>query len=107
MKYVLLCAAVVLNVAAYGVFRSIAQRPHDSTWLALFSLGMALGALNLFCFTIALKQLSLAVAYPVFSGATIGLVVALSALVFREQVTSSMLAGCAVIIAGIVLLTRQ
>jgi multidrug transporter EmrE-like cation transporter len=107
MRYALLCAAVVFNVAAYGLFRSIASRPHDSVWLTLFACGLALGALNLFCFTIALKHLSLAVAYPVFSGATIGLMVALSAVIFKEQVTWTMFAGCTVIVAGIALLTRQ
>ncbi len=107
MKYILLSAAVVFNVVAYGVFRSIAHRPHDLGWLMLFGIGLALGALNLLCFTVALKQLSLATAYPVFSGATIALMVLASAVVFKEQVTSGMLAGCVVIVAGIVLLTRQ
>ncbi|HUJ88234.1 MAG TPA: SMR family transporter [Burkholderiales bacterium] len=107
MNYILLSAAVVLNVAAYAVFRSIAHRPHDSTWLLLFTVGLALGATNLFCFTSALRQLSLAVAYPVFSGATIALMVATAALLFGERVTYTMLAGSVVIVLGVYLLTRQ
>jgi multidrug transporter EmrE-like cation transporter len=107
MKYILLAAAVAFNVAAYGIFRSIAHRPHDTTWFALFGAGLALGALNLFCFTGALKQLSLSVAYPVFSAATIGLMVLGSALAFKEQITAGTLVGCALIVAGIALLARQ
>ena len=107
MKYVLLAAAVLLNVAAYGIFRAIASRPHDLVWQALFVCGLGLGAVNVFFFTAALRELSLAVAYPIFSGATIGLMVLTAALIFKEQVTSSMLAGCVIIIVGIAVLSRQ
>jgi small multidrug resistance pump len=107
MNYALLAAAVVLNVAAYAIFRSIADRSHDGVWLLLFSSGLLLGAANLFCFTAALKQMRLAIAYPVFSGATIALMVVTSALAFGERITYTMITGCAVVIMGIVLLTRQ
>jgi multidrug transporter EmrE-like cation transporter len=106
MAYVLLGAAVILNVAAYAIFRTIAHRPHDAAWAAQFGLGLALGAANLFCFTAALKHLSLAVAYPVFSGATISLMVIAAALFFGERVSTTVVAGCAVVVVGIVLLTR-
>ena len=105
MSYALLSAAVVLNVATYAIFRSIAHRPHDGAWVLLFGSGLLLGAANLFCFMAALKQLRLAVAYPVFSGATIALMVVTSALAFNERITLTMILGCAVVIAGIVLLT--
>ena len=107
MSYALLSAAVVLNVATYAIFRSIAHRPHDGAWVLLFGSGLLLGAANLFCFTAALKQLRLAVAYPVFSGATIALMVVTSALAFNERITLTMILGCAVVFAGIVLLTLQ
>jgi multidrug transporter EmrE-like cation transporter len=107
MSYILLLAAVVLNVAAYAIFRSIAHRDHDANWLFLFGLGLGLGAANLFCFTTALRQLSLAIAYPLFSGATIALMVFSGAFLFGERVTATMVAGCLVIVLGIALLTRQ
>ena len=104
--YAWLAAAVVLNVAAYAVFRAIAPQPHDTAWLLQFGLGLGLGAANLYCFTVALRDLSLAVAYPVFSGATIGLMVVVAALFFDERISATMVAGCAVIVFGIALLTR-
>ena len=107
MPYVLLGAAVVLNVAAYAIFRAIAHRPHDTLWALQFGLGLALGAANVFCFTAALKHVSLAVAYPVFSGATIALVVLTATLLFGERVSATVVAGCAVVVLGIVLLTRS
>ena len=107
MKYVLLAAAVLLNVGGYLVFRAIASRPHDLVWLALFACGLALGALNLFFFTAALKELSLAIAYPVFAGASIALMALAAATLFKEQLTLSTFAGCTIIIAGIVVLSRQ
>jgi multidrug transporter EmrE-like cation transporter len=107
MNYVLLSAAVIFNAVAYAIFRFIAHRSHDSTWLLLFAFGLALGAANLFCFTTALRQLSLAVSYPVFSGATIALMVVTGALFFGERVSYSAIAGCVVIVLGIILVTRQ
>ena len=107
MTFVFLLAAVALNVAAYAIFRSIAQRPHDAIWTLLFGLGLGLGAANLFCFTAALRHMSLAVAYPLFSGATIALMVLTGALFFGERVSLTMIAGCAVIVMGIALVARQ
>jgi multidrug transporter EmrE-like cation transporter len=107
MPYILLAAAVVFNVAAYGIFRTIAHRPHDAVWVLSFGAGLALGAANLFCFTGALKHFSLAVAYPVFSGATIGLMVLTAAWLFGERISPTVVAGCLLVIAGIGLLTRS
>jgi multidrug transporter EmrE-like cation transporter len=107
MTYALLLAAVALNVAAYAIFRAIAHRPHDAIWLVQFSLGLGLGAANLFCFTTALKYMSLAVAYPLFSGATIALMVLTGALFFGERISPAMVAGCVVIVVGIALVARQ
>jgi multidrug transporter EmrE-like cation transporter len=107
MPYVLLAAAVVLNVAAYAIFRTIAHRPHDVIWLVSFGAGLALGAANLFCFTAALKDFNLAVAYPVFSGATISLMVLTAAWLFGERISSTGIAGCVLVIVGIGLLTRS
>lgn len=106
MSYVLLSAAVLLNVAAYAIFRVIALRPHDLLWTLHFGFGLALGAANVFCFTAALKQLNLSVAYPIFSGATIGLIVLIATLFFGERLTASAGAGGALVVVGIWLLSR-
>ena len=107
MNFVSLSAAVILNVAAYAIFRFIAHRPHDAIWLLLFSLGLGLGAANLFCFTAALKDMSLAVAYPIFSGATIALMVLSGAALFEEHISAGMVAGCFLIVIGVALVARQ
>ena len=106
MPYVLLALAVALNVGAYAIFRAIAHRPHDVLWALYFGFGLALGAANLFCFTATLKHLRLAIAYPIFSGATIGLMVITAALFFGERVSATVVAGCALVVLGIGLLTR-
>jgi multidrug transporter EmrE-like cation transporter len=107
MNYLFLVAAVVLNVAAYAMFRAIANRPHDPTWMLLFAIGLGLGAANLFFFTSALRQMTLAIAYPLFSGATIALMVLAGALFFGERISATMIVGCGVIVLGIALVARQ
>ena len=44
MEYAYLALAVVLNVAAYIVFKVISARAHDTVWYSLFGVGLALGA---------------------------------------------------------------
>ena len=106
MRYTLLALAVAFNVAGYAVFKSISAKPHDLAWAGLFACGLALGALNVFLFTIALRELELAVAYPAFAGASITLIVLLSAWFFNEKVTTTNVAGAALVILGIVLLSK-
>jgi multidrug transporter EmrE-like cation transporter len=43
---------------------------------------------------------------PVFAGASISLIVLVSALLFNERVTSLNLAGAALVVLGIALLSR-
>ncbi|HUP07140.1 MAG TPA: SMR family transporter [Caldimonas sp.] len=105
-RYLQLGLAVAFNVGAYAVFKSIAARQHDALWFSLFAAGLALGAVNTFFFTDAMKEIPLSVAYPLFSGASVALVVLLSAVAFAEKVTAANLAGSAAVVLGIVLLTR-
>ena len=106
MKYALLALAVAFNVAAYVVFKSISAKPHGLLWASLFATGLALGAVNVFFFTAALRQLKLAVAYPAFAGASITLIVLASAWFFSEKFTSTNLAGAVLVVLGIILLSR-
>ena len=98
--------AVAFNAAAYGVFKAIAFRPRDPFWWAMFAFGLALGAINVYFFNGALKKISLSIAYPVFAGASIALIVLFSGAVFHERIGPAQLLGAAVIGLGIVLIMR-
>ena len=106
VAYLNLALAVAFNVAAYAVFKAISDKEHTLYWALLFGGGLALGAINTFCFTSALRSLKLAVAYPVFSGASIAGVVAVSVLVFKEQTSLINLVGAGLVVFGIALLAR-
>lgn len=106
MKFAYLGFAIVFNVAAYIVFKAISLRPHNSIWAAFFVLGLALGAINVFFFTLALKEFKLGVAYPVFAGASISAIVLVSAWLFAERFTPMNAVGAALVVAGIVALTQ-
>jgi multidrug transporter EmrE-like cation transporter len=106
VKYLHLSLAVAFNVGAYIVFKAISDRNHGLLWAVLFALGLLLGAVNVFFFTNALKDITLAVAYPVFAGASIALLVVVSAWLFGETVSVTNIAGAALVVAGIFALTR-
>jgi Membrane transporters of cations and cationic drugs len=106
MKYLYLALAVGFNVSAYILLKRISGRGHDVVWGSLFGIGLALGAVNVYFFTRALAELQLAVAYPAFAGAGIALVVLASALLFQERISAGQGLGAAVVVLGIVLLTR-
>jgi multidrug transporter EmrE-like cation transporter len=106
MKFVYLILAVAFNVAAYVIFKGISSRANDTVWAALFTLGLALGGVNVFFFTRALRDLNLAVAYPTFAGASVALIVLVSGLLFRERIDLTNIVGSAVVVLGIYLLTK-
>lgn len=106
MKYLHLTLAVLFNVCGYIIFKLISNRQDDLVWFTSFAAALALGAINVFFFTRALRELAFAVAYPVFSGASITLVVLASAILFQERVQPVNLLGAATIVLGIFLLTR-
>lgn len=106
MKYTFLSLAVLFNVSGYIIFKTISNKPQNLAWLLLFAAALALGAINVFFFTKALKDMSFAVAYPVFSGASITLVILLSAVAFHERIQPTNLVGAATVVVGIYLLTR-
>lgn len=106
MAVLCLVIAVLFNVGAYAAFRSIAHRPHDAVWAAVFASGLLLGAANVGFFTVSLRDLKLGIAYPLFAGASIALVVALSAAVYAEPLKPIHLIGALLIVAGIAALSR-
>jgi multidrug transporter EmrE-like cation transporter len=72
----------------------------------LFALGLALGGINVLFFTKALKEISLSIAYPVFSGACIFFMVILSHLIFGEKLSLINMVGALVIVMGIALMSN-
>ena len=69
MRHVYLFLSVAFNVASYLLYKSIANKENNIFWIMLFALGLILGGINVLFFTKALKEISLSIAYPVFSGA--------------------------------------
>ncbi len=106
MKYVYLFLSIAFNVLSYIVYKSIANKEGNFLWFAIFSLGLILGGINILFFTKALKNINLSIAYPVFSGTSILLMVVLSHLIFGEKISGINMAGAVVIIAGIALISH-
>ena len=106
MNHVYLALAVAFNVSAYMVFKAISSKPHGVLWASLFGSGLALGGINTYFFTQALRGIALATAYPIFAGTSISLVVLCSGVLFGEKVGTTDILGAAAIVIGIVILTR-
>jgi small multidrug resistance pump len=105
MNYLYLFLSVAFNVASYLVYKSIAHKQHDFSWSVIFIFGLILGAVNIYLFTKALKNINLSIAYPVFSGACIALMMILAHVIFGEKISGLNIVGAIVIFVGIVLMS--
>jgi len=105
MKYINLFLSIAFNVASYLLYKSIADKPRDGLWAVIFTAGLVLGAVNVYFFTKALKDIQLSIAYPVFSGGCIFLMALLSNAIFSERVGTTHIVGAAVIVLGIALMS--
>ena len=105
MRHVYLFLSVAFNVASYLLYKSIANRENSIFWVVLFALGLILGGINVLFFTKALKEISLSIAYPVFSGGCIFFMVILSHLIFGEKISAINMVGALVIVVGIALMS--
>ncbi len=114
MAALLLIFAVILNTGANillkigsteGIFLKDVSVGifFQKNWQTL--LGLALFALNVFFYFIALKRLPLSVAYPVMVGGTFVLVNTFAAIGLGEQVSWQHLLGYALILAGVTLVS--
>jgi small multidrug resistance pump len=106
MKYVYLILAVAFNVVSYLLYKSIADKQGGLLWLVIFASGLVLGGINVLFFTKALKDIPLGIAYPVFSGACIFLMVLLSHVIFGEKMSAVNMVGAAVVVVGIALMSN-
>jgi multidrug transporter EmrE-like cation transporter len=114
-NYVLLAVALTLNALANVALKiGAADLPawRDPALLPrLFAngyliLGIALFGLNVLVYATALTRVNLSVAYPVMVAGSMIVVVLLSTTWLREPVTWVQLSGIALLILGIVLVTR-
>jgi len=105
MKYLYLFLSVAFNIASYLLYKSIADKQKGILWSAIFTAGLILGVVNVYFFTKSLKDINLSIAYPVFSGACILLMIASSSLIFGEKLSVVNIAGAVVIIIGIALMS--
>ena len=71
MRYIYLFLSIAFNVTSYLLYKNISNKPHDILWIVIFTIGLALGGVNVFFFTKALKDIQLSIAYPIFSGGCI------------------------------------
>ena len=106
MKYVYLNLSIVFNVASYLVYKSISNKQQSAIWFLIFAMGLLLGALNVFFFTKAIKDMRLSIAYPIFSGACIFAIVIFSYSIFGEKINIINAVGAVLVTAGIVLLSN-
>jgi multidrug transporter EmrE-like cation transporter len=106
MKYAYLFLSIAFNVVSYIVYKSIANKEISMIWCVVFTVGLILGGINILFFTKALKNINLSIAYPVFSGTSIFLMMVLSHFIFGEKISATNVVGAVVIIAGIVLVSN-
>jgi multidrug transporter EmrE-like cation transporter len=105
VNYLYLFLSVAFNVASYLLYKSIAHKQHDISWSVIFIFGLILGGINIYLFTKALQSINLSIAYPIFSGACLALMMILSHVIFGEKISGLNIIGAIVIFVGIVLLS--
>jgi len=103
--YLQLAGAMVFNVAAYLVYRSIADAV-PRIWWPVFAIGLMLGAANTFLFARSIKAIPLSIAYPVFTGASFAVITLAAAFAFHERLLPTHLLGIGLVVSGIILVTR-
>ena len=103
--YLQLGGAVFFNVAAYLVYKSIADAV-PRIWWPIFAIGLLLGGANTFLFARSIKAIPLSVAYPVFTGASFAAITVAAAFAFHERLPPVHLLGIGLVMLGIVLVTK-
>ncbi len=106
MKHVYLFLSIAFNVLSYIIYKSISNKETNFFWLIIFTLGLILGGINVLFFTRALRNINLSIAYPIFSGTSIFLMVTLSYFIFGEKISTMNIAGAGIIILGIALISH-
>ena len=86
--------------------------PHDSSLFSMlfspwFIMGLVFFGMNVIIFTKALEKLPVSAAYPVLAGLGFCLLAICSSLIFKERLSLSQWSGVVLILAGIVIVSRQ
>lgn len=103
-----LILAVAFNVSHNLLFKLSALlvgRP----WLqwSVWAAALSLGAVNAFFFSRALHHLPLNLAFPVFSAASVTMVIVLSRFLYGEPLPAMRVVGALVAVLGITLVARE
>lgn len=116
MKWMILLAGIAANASA-SILIKIAVTPPRSMpsladinaaihnwpfWLGLFFYGVAL-----LLYTAALAKLPLNIAHPILTSGAIASVAVASFFFFKEEMSTLTLAGIALVVAGVVLISLQ
>jgi multidrug transporter EmrE-like cation transporter len=107
MRYAaFLAAAVVLNAGSSLLYKYSSLNGADRTLSAiLLAAGLGLGAVNAVLYTKSLGGIKLNTAYPIFSASSLALVALLSLLVFGEALAARKIAGMAILLIGVVVVS--
>jgi multidrug transporter EmrE-like cation transporter len=110
IAWIALGAGVVLNASASLFVKAgmrgdlpLAERIFRQPWLLL---GLACFGLAFICYATALAKIPITVVYPVMTGLGMAIVTTAAALWFGEGITWTLIAGMALIVAGVAVITR-
>ncbi len=112
MGYVFLAVAFTLNALANVMLKSGTQSLSGATLSSLIQNyvllgGLALFALNVLFYALALARIPLSVAYPVMVAGSLLIVALSSALYLGESITLIQLLGMGLLLAAVVLIVGQ
>jgi multidrug transporter EmrE-like cation transporter len=116
MTYVVLAVSIVLNAAANILMKAGALKPKENNQLIDVFINMATNpviwggiccfALGLAAYNYALIKMNLSVAYPINTSVGYIIVVLVSWLLFKENLSIIQISGLAVICAGVWMVSR-
>lgn len=107
VSYAFLAAAILFNVAASISFKFSSKFVEiTSRHYILLIAGLIVGGVNAVFYTKSLEKIDLGIAYPVFSGGSIILLLLSSLLVFEEHMTVMKGLGALMICIGIYIISR-
>ncbi len=108
MAVIFLVLSIVFNSIANIMFKSASGMPaFDFPKISLFLGGLFLGAVNTYFFIRSLESLKLSIGYPVFAAGSVLLIALASLFVFKEELNLMKVAGMAVIVLGIFLVSQN
>ncbi len=100
MPYLYLSAAIVAEVIATSALKAT----EEFTRLGPSIVVLVGYALAFYLLTLALRSIPIGVAYALWSGLGIGLIVAVAALVYRQIPDAAAIVGMSLIVAGVLVI---